>query len=76
MTGEDECTWFSSVSSACDDDDDGSFETLELRCNRLDGSLPPEIVMLSKLGRNVIRPKRAFARGSSALFLTLSIILG
>ena len=33
MTGD----GFSSVSSACDDDDDGSFETLELRCNRLDG---------------------------------------
>ena len=74
MTGDDECTRFSSVSSACDDD--GSFETLELRYNRLDGSLSPEIVMLSKLGRNMIQPKRTFARCSPSLFPTLTIILG
>ena len=74
MTGDDECTRFSSVSSACDDD--GSFETLELRYNRLDGSLSPEIAMLSKLGKKMIRPKRTFARGSPSLFPTLTIILG
>ena len=72
MTGDDECTRFSSVSSACD----GSFETLELRYNRLDGSLSPEIAMLSKLGKKMIRPKRTFARGSPSLFPTLTIILG
>ena len=65
MTGDDECTWFSSVSSACDDD--GSYETLELRYNRLDGPLPPEIAMLSKLGKNVIRPKCALARCSPSI---------
>ena len=50
----------STVSSACDDN--WSYKTLELRYNRLDGSLPPEIAMLSKLGKNVIGPKHTFAR--------------
>jgi Leucine-rich repeat (LRR) protein len=54
LSDEEECTWFSEIRAACEHrkrEPGGTFRRLELYFNNVQGTIPPEIALLSDLER-------------------------